>query len=102
LDDAEFQRRVGALLDEFAEGISLRLPTAARPQTGTSKTRTTATLEHAPRERRRKRTLNESIAIAVREALDDNSWNKSLAAIQLGIHRSRLRRLIRHFRLTPR
>ena len=83
LDDHEFNRRIGSLLTELANGHR-RSPRTTKPSP---------------------RTLDDSIRAAVERALQNtragSRWNLTAAANELDIHRSRLRRLILRYRLTP-
>jgi DNA-binding NtrC family response regulator len=113
LDGAEFERRVSDLLANFATRVADSVPESVAanarppadgPEIAVTSAQAPAGDQHPQptRTRRRKRTLNEWIAIAVLDALEQNQWNKSAAATQLGIHRSRIRRMIAQFRLAPR
>jgi DNA-binding NtrC family response regulator len=84
LDDAVFEQRVREVLSR-AQAVFVRQTVPV------------------PSLQRAKRTLDDAIRDVVGEALEGNRrgarWNISVAAVQLGIPRSRLRRLIKRYRL---
>jgi len=84
LDDRTFERRLSAILS-----AAKSTPKAKRPA-----------------HKRRPQTLDEAIRDAVAAALEyhrrDTRWNLSATATSLGIHRSRLRRMVNRYRLKPR